>query len=146
MTSPFSAHIAALREFNENTDKLLLEQVKKVEPEIVDYVTEEQLFQGVRADGTEIEPEYTPFTVKIKLEKGQPVNRVTWKDTGTVYDSLRLEFFPKSFAVVGDDPKIPGLERKYGTKVLGLTVDGIDEVVEMIKEPFVEEFRNSLLG
>lgn len=144
MRSPFSAHIAAVKEFNDQTNQIILDEVKNIEPEIVDYVTEEQLFQGKRGDGTNIEPDYTPFTVKIKLEKGQPADRVTWKDTGALYASIRLEYFPKAFAVVADDNKIAKLEAKYGATTLGVTDEGVQEIIDMIREPLINNFRNRI--
>ena len=144
MTTPFSAQIKAIQDFRARQDEIILEQVRLFEAEIIDYVTEEQLFEGKRSDGTDIEPEYTPFTTKIKLGKGQPVDRVTLKDTGRFYDSIRIEYFNKFFSIVADDSKIAGLERKYGTTILGLSAQGVQDLIDMIRGPFIEEFRLKL--
>jgi len=143
--TPFTAKIEALRKFREETDSILLENVKQFEAEVIDYVTEEQLLEGERADGTEIEPAYTPFTVEIKQAKGQPFDRVTLRDTGRFHDSISIEYLPASFAIVSDDSKARSLERKYGTNILGLNEEGVQDLIDLIRAPFIDEFRKSIL-
>lgn len=62
---------------------------------IVDMNAEEQLFeQGINRLGVDIMDyaPYSPLTIAIKEEKGQPTNRVTLRDTG----DFEASFFWKS--------------------------------------------------
>ena len=110
---------------------------------IVSLNTQDQLFEkGIRADGTPITPEYTPFTISIKREKGQPTDRVTLKDTGEFYDSFVAYVDSSADIIINSNPlKVDenGLETnllfKYGEKVEGLTQQNLDIITQKLIVP-----------
>ena len=60
---------------------------------IIDANAEEQLFeQGINRLGVDIMDyrPYTPLTIAIKEEKGQPTNRVTLRDEGDFESSFYI--------------------------------------------------------
>ena len=83
----------------------------------------EQIFQGERSDGKQFVPSYAESTIKRKLKKGQPVDRVTLKDKGPFQERIfakvnKLEitidspvFYTKY--LVGRYKKVFGLNDKY---------------------------------
>ena len=107
---------------------LIKSSVERHEPEF-EAANKGQLYDGLRADGTEIEPPYTAATVRIKLFKGQIAGRVTLKDTGAFWDSIGVEVTTTSLAMVATDEKTQKLLAKYGPLALGLS----DEAVEFYK-------------
>ena len=69
---------------------------------IVDMNAEEQLFeQGINRLGVDIMDyaPYSPLTIAIKEEKGQPTNRVTLRDTGDLF-----QFYLSSIKSYPGDP------------------------------------------
>ena len=84
-----------LRKFKDILEQELKDEILKHEEVIVNMIAEEQLFeQGIEGRGIKImsyQP-YKPSTIKRKLKKGQPTDRVTLRDTGEFHASLHVEF------------------------------------------------------
>lgn len=81
---------------------------------------------GVRID--EYQP-YRPLTIQVKIEKRQPYDRVTLKDTGEFYDSFYVETAEDRFYIKASDEKTNWLIKKYGSEILGLTNDSLAEFI-----------------
>ena len=64
--------------FNQNQQKVL-------------DLNRKQMFEGVKSDDTITLPPYAQSTVRLKIKKLQPYDRVTLKNTGAFYDNLLLE-------------------------------------------------------
>lgn len=140
----FDDKIEVLKQFNRRPEHTVMELAKEYEPEIVDFVTDEQLFRGKDSEGQTITPAYRPLTIQIKSAKGQPTDRVTLKDTGAFHRSIEVEFRDDQFAIVATDRKVRKLEGKYGTKILGLNDDGQQELIDMIRPDLIEALREQL--
>jgi hypothetical protein len=89
----------------------------------LETLNREQLFKGIRADDSEIKPDYTPRTIQIKKAKSQPVDRVTLKDKGNFYSSIRANLQADSVKINASDSKTPKLEAKYKPEIIGVTFD-----------------------
>lgn len=66
-----------LRKFDEVLGRELVKTVLAHEQEIIEAITEDQLYErGVNGDNTEIMSyaPYAPSTIKRKIKKGQPYN------------------------------------------------------------------------
>jgi len=89
-----------------------------------DYILwqQEQLFAGKNKKGKPITPKYTPFTKRIKNQKGQPTDRVTLKDTGHYYSAIFLVVIKGAgiYRTLSSDVKSQWLIAKYGENILGL--------------------------
>lgn len=99
---------------------------------IIDANAEEQLFeQGINRLGVDIMDyaPYSPLTIAIKEEKGQPTNRVTLRDTGDFEASFFLEVGDKQFEIKASDFKTEALIKKYGRQILGLTDENIASLI-----------------
>lgn len=99
---------------------------------IIDANAEEQLFeQGINRLGVDIMDyrPYTPLTIAIKKEKGQPTNRVTLRDEGDFHSSFYLEVGYTQFEIKAADFKTEDLIKKYGRQILGLTNENIAELI-----------------
>ena len=99
---------------------------------IVDCVRNKQLYErGQNALGVSIadyQP-YKPLTIQLKTEKNQPTDRVTLKDTGDFYESMRVEAEQTFFEIVADDWKTEELKEKYGDDILGLNEEHKAELI-----------------
>lgn len=78
-----------------------------------------QMYEGVNSDGKE-RPPYSPYTVAIKIRKGQRYDVVTLKDTGDFYKSLFIDVREDTFVISAHDPKTLKIVDRYGDIVFGL--------------------------
>lgn len=99
---------------------------------LIDMNAQDQLYAkgvnrlGVRID--EYQP-YRPLTIQVKIEKRQPYDRVTLKDTGEFYDSFYVETAEDRFYIKASDEKANWLIKKYGAEIFGLTNDSLAEFI-----------------
>ena len=94
----------------------------------------DQMFAGLRADDTEIEPAYKPFTIAIKKEKGQPTDRVTLKDTGEFHRSIFVKFEGDKIIIDSDNDLRDKLVKKYGAKIFGLTKQSKTALIHVLEK------------
>lgn len=99
---------------------------------LIDMNAQDQIYAkgvnrlGVRID--EYQP-YRPLTIQVKIEKRQPYDRVTLKDTGEFYDSFYVETAEDRFYIKASDEKTNWLIKKYGAEIFGLTNDSLAEFI-----------------
>lgn len=109
-----------------------------------------QLYEyGINSLGIRIDTyqPYTPYTVRIKQEKGQPYDRVTLRDTGDFQKSFGVVFEPVGFYITATDYKTQDLIDKYGEKIFGLTKENRQEVAIKYVLPVVtEEIKREIFG
>ena len=106
-----------------------------------------QLFLGIRIDGKNITPQYSPFTVEIKKTKGQVTDRVTLKDTGAFYSGLTLEATKDAISFFSTDEKSASLENKYAKDkpIFGLTNENKQTYVKgVLGQTFFSKIRKIL--
>ena len=127
-----------LRKFDEILGKELVNEIMSHEKEIIEAVVQNQLYErGINGKGVEImsyEP-YRPRTIKNKKRKGQPYNRVTLKDTGEWYNSLRLVYDVDGFFITSTDEKNTYLKKKYGPTILRLTNENLSMILNKYIRP-----------
>ena len=127
-----------LRKFDEILGKELVNEIMSHEKEIIEVVVQNQLYEcGINGKGVEImsyEP-YRPRTIKNKQRKGQPYNRVTLKDTGEWYNSLRLVYDVDGFFITSTDEKNTYLKKKYGPTILRLTNENLSMILNKYIRP-----------
>lgn len=126
-----------------NVYRLVNNSILEHESQILD-LNRRQMFAGNDANGNAITPEYTPFTVSIKQEKGQPFDRVTLNDTGAFYQSMFLQPFDNGFEFEATDEKTAELKEKYGENILGIAESDLDDAAEIIKETLIESYADEL--
>ena len=117
---------------------------------IVDMNAEEQLFeQGINRLGIDIMDyaPYSPLTIAIKEEKGQPTNRVTLRDEGDFESSFYLEVNNTQFEIKAADWKTEELIKKYGRQILGLTTENIVKLIwQYIYPDLLKQLNNTIYG
>lgn len=99
---------------------------------------------GIRIDTYE---PYSPYTVRIKQEKGQPYDRVTLRDTGDFHKSFEVVFEPVGFYITATDYKTQDLIDRYGARIFGLTPENKQDLTIKYVVPVVrEEIKRELFG
>ena len=109
-------------------DKITIDVIKDNSKFILDE-NRSQLFDGLDKEGKEIVNErggkYSPTTIIIKKEKGQPTDRVTLRDTGDWQDAMFLEVKGNEILTDSSDWKTDELLKKYDRNMN--TILGIPE-------------------
>lgn len=128
--------------------EITLEVAKRNEAEAVDLITQEQLSKGLDSDDARISPKYTPFTVRIKRQKGQETKFVTLHDEGDFYGSIQLRFGSPTtswlFVVYATDWKSQKLQTKYGAAILGLSPSSVEKFNDAIRDELIGEIQKHI--
>ena len=131
-----------LRKFKSVLDTELKNEILRHEDVIVKMITQEQLYDsGIEGRGIEISSysPYKPRTIKYKIRKGQPYDRVTLKDTGEFYASLHVEFDDEGFYVTSTDDKSQFLLKKYGKTIFRLTDENLKILLHEYIRPSLKQ-------
>ena len=104
----------------------------------LETLNREQLFKGIRADETKIEPDYTPRTIQIKRTKSQPVDRVTLKNTGAFYSSIKANLQASNVQIKATDAKTSKLESKYKPEIIGITFNNRQIVAKRLAPDMIK--------
>lgn len=127
-----------LRKFKPILEESLKEEIERNQDVITDIIRT-QLYAGIDGYKNDIKPPYTARTVKNKIRKGQPTDRVTLKDTGKFYKSLYVEFDSNGFRILSDDKKAEDLLEKYGEQVLRMTNSELTDFLRTHIRPVLTE-------
>lgn len=144
-----NALINKLTEYSNNltNGKYLSKVCQGAEPYITDMNANKQLFeQGVNAVGVSMMDymPYTQVTVAIKHDKGQPVDRVTLRDTGAFEKSFFIHADDKAIFIAAKDKKAKKLQKKYGA-IFGLTNENKNKLIwEKIYPYLMQQLINTL--
>lgn len=143
-----------------------------IQAQIVDLNTQKQLFDlGIDSEGNTL-GDYSPATIHGtknypgKIEKGQPYDHITLKDTGEFYDSFKIKNEKEGFYITANGTKgkvsveqhfntntqsVQGVKvgdtnlvEQFGKAILGLTRDSLNEIIPEIKQRYVEGLRAHL--
>jgi len=115
---PLSAKLQALLNGGLND---IVKSLVVLEQDFAIDLNQGQLNEGQNIDKSDIIPEYSRTTISIKKSKNQISDRVTLRDTGDFYKSFKLKAENDSFSISATDSKTNKLQKKYGTKILGLS-------------------------
>lgn len=77
----------------------------------------EQLYTGKTRTGAKIKPKYRMRTVRYKIKKGQPYDRVTLKDRGDFYNAIFVDVREVTYVVDSHDWKSYKLQAKYSENI-----------------------------
>lgn len=129
-----------LRSFKDNLPEYLRLAILdyKTSEAIIKAITEEQLYrQGITGKGVEI-MSYAPYkdsTIRYKIKKGQPTNRVTLFDTGSFYGNMYVIADAEGFYIISKDPKTEKIIAKYGNDIFRLTDSNFTNIVRNYIRP-----------
>lgn len=144
MSNPIRDIAKNIRNLRKTFDQVVLDIVQDDEELVLD-MNREQMYSGVRADGSQIRPEYTANTISVKQRKGQPTNRVTLKDTGDHYREMFIQYGDDAFGIYSDAEYAIHLGNKYQFDIYGLTPDNIDILSEVVGGKLGDRLESILL-
>jgi hypothetical protein len=144
---PFLKLINAVEDFENETDKILLDLFKEREELATSLNVDDQLHgNGIDSQGQKITPPYAESTKKKKRREGKTSSHVTTRDKGDFHNSIVYDYRESEVAFGNDDPKFRYLTDRYGKHLLGLTIGNIAIVAEDMNEDFLNEARKKILG
>lgn len=133
-----------LRKFSAILDQELVNAVMKRESFIIDCIRE-QLWSGLNGFNVDIVPHYAITTIQIKLKKGQPVDRVTLKDTGKFYNSLHLEYDSEGFFISSSNTKLQNiLKDRYGKPILRLSNENQSVLLDIVRADLQKKLKSTI--
>lgn len=100
-----------------------------------------QLFQGIGSDDLAIIPSYTKRTKQIKISKGQPIDRVTLRDTGDFYRGIRIDVVGEAIRTDSIDHKSRDLQLKYGEEIFGLGTQARTRYKKILQPEFIKQIK-----
>jgi hypothetical protein len=112
----------------------------EVKEHIIQMNTEDQLEEdGFYSDGIKTD-DYSPFTVSLKINKGQRYDHMTFKDTGKFYDSWTIDVDKNGLEIDADGNVEAGknLFDMYSENILGLTEENKGYLVEILTQKYIE--------
>lgn len=129
---------------------ILKETINDFDYIIINMITEDQLFEkGIDGTGEKIKNQqtgslgYTRFTIRVKISKSQPIDRITLKDTGSFYNSIRVEGTNNSLIVSSNIGITADIIEKYGIDVLRPTKETMEEFIKEYYLPKLKEYADS---
>lgn len=81
---------------------------------------------------------YSPYTIQIKSQKGQPTDRVTLKDTGAFYESWKIVNDYNQLQIIANPLKGgKDINREWGGYVIGLQPENLQKIIDEIKIKYI---------
>lgn len=134
---PFKNLIGFVRDIE---DRLIFETLEQVFNQfgfvVKDFIVNKQLFrEGIDGTGERIKPGYARTTIRVKISKGQPADRVTLHDSERFVDSITIEGKPDSLVISSNVVYDKYIFKKYGKDVIRPTAENLIEFVEKFYIP-----------
>jgi len=138
---PFKNLIGFVRDIE---DRLIFETAEQVFNQfgfvIKDFIVNKQLFrEGIDGTGERIAPGYARTTIRLKISKGQPADRVTLHDSERSVDSITIEGTADSLVISSDVVYDKYIFKKYGKDVIRPTAENLIEFIEKFYIPRLKE-------
>jgi len=134
-----------LRKLKSIPTKEFVAEIVQENKHILEDLNAEQLESGIDSNGNIITPGYSALTKAIKAAKGQPIDRVTAKDTGDYHSAIRVQAESNGFKMGNGDWKARKLSDRYGP-LMGLTAENITGFShDVVKEEMTEKVRNYIV-
>jgi len=126
-----------------NIEQIYQKILKKMEEQIIDLNTEMQLFKkGIDSDGQPLPMPYAQRTIAHKKSEGQPIDRITLRDTGAFHRGFFVQYRKGFFQLYSKDDKAKKLEQEWGEEIFGLTDESIGFIIPEIIERLQDDIRS----
>lgn len=130
-----------------NWAKLRSDALEKTKEIALDIITDEQLFdKGIDGDGNQLPLPYAPFTIDIKKALGQPINRITLKDTGAFYDGFFGNVKGDDIIIGSSDSKSSQLHNDWGKNISSMTKANTEKYARENVLPILQDSLRKALG
>ena len=151
-----------------NIGKLNIEKImfsffseKKIQDSIINTLQDRLFAVGLKKGSQSIDTDkgnpYAPYTQAYKRSKGEPFNRVTLADSGSLYDSMVLQVQKNQMSLVAsfDNPKYDGgifknfqssfaNKKEFEETVMSLTENEIEKIIDNLTIEIKEEIKKNI--
>lgn len=135
----FEKQIKFIDEVESQLFKQLETTIRSFDFVLKDYVINKQLFrEGVDGNNVKL-PGYRRTTIRLKIAKGDPVDRTTLRDSGEFYSHIQVDAFSDRFEVSSNVSHDVHIIKRYGKDVLKISNENIQEFMQTY---FIPNFRN----
>lgn len=139
----FSKQIEFIDSFPNTLFKILEQTIIDNDFVIKDYIVNKQLFrEGVDGNNFKLEG-YKRTTIRLKISKGDPVDRTTLRDSGEFYNHIHIDAFSDRFEIVSDVEHDKFIIQKYGIDVLKVSHENIKEFMHKYFIPNLKNHVNN---
>lgn len=129
-----------LTELEKAINPTIKKTIDSNKPLIIDQQTNEQLYEGKDSNDKNLQPSYALSTRIVKRRKGQPTSRVTLKDTGDLYKSIKVDAKTNEFIISANVEYFKYLVNHYSLNIiLGLNHDFLDKFTKKKILPNLEK-------
>ena len=141
--------IKRLETFQANIPEHVMDIVKENQNDIVKYVTDIQHYmEGIRGSDGAVMMSYMPYaesTIKRKISKGQPTDRVTLRDTERLHDETEIIFGADEFEITSPVEYLIWVLRRYGEGVMALSDEHVESIkIAMIRPGMIEKLKEAI--
>ena len=106
-----------------------------------DFIVSDQLYkEGIDGEGKKLLG-YTRTTIRIKISKGQPVDRTTLHDQEDFVNSIIVDDKEDEFEISSDVSHDKYIIKKYGKNVLAPTQENMKKFMELY---FIPKFKENV--
>lgn len=130
-----------LLEFKELIPLIIQDTFEQEEPTLRKMQTN-QLYSGENSLGNKIVPKYAESTIKAKIWKKQPTDRVTLKDKGNFYQDIKFIPRPTMLGITAYTDNGISLQssERYGADILGLQKENLEKFTKEFILPNIQKF------
>lgn len=137
--NPITRAVSGLQNIRQEAERAAVRIVTE-NLDVITQLIDAQMEAGIKGTGEPITPFYTPFTVLIKQQKGQPFDRVTLRDTGSFRNLLATVIQERVIQTLSTDPKTQDLAEKYGLEIFDMTTQNTQGFIDTILLPKMIEW------
>jgi len=132
--------IKRLNEMEASINKSIQSSINSNKEVLIEQQTDGQMNKGKDANNITMQPSYALSTKKYKQGKGQPIDRVTLKDTGKLYDSINIQANTTQAVISTNVNYFKYLIDHYSNnKILGIQQKATEEFLEKYTIPEIEK-------
>lgn len=139
----FQKQIKFVNELEENIFPTFRDVLKQFDFVVKDYVVNKQLFQKGIDGNKERLPGYSRTTIRLKISKGQPVDRTTLHDTEKFVASIEIDAFSDRFEVSSNVSYDKYIIKRYTKDVLKPTKENMEEFFRVYFLPNLKNYVNN---
>lgn len=125
-----------LNQLKDSINPTIQDTVNRTKPLLIDEQTNEQMFKGEDSKGVQFVPSYALSTKVTKKKKGQPTNRVTLKDSGDLYKSIKVDAKTNEMIISANVEYFKYLVTHYSQNtILGLQPEFLEKYTKQLILP-----------
>lgn len=130
-----------------NWSKIRSQALEKTKEIALDVITDDQLFaKGIDGDGGKLPLPYAPFTIDIKKTLGQPIDRITLKNTGAFHDGFFDNVSGDNIITGSSDSKSAQLHKDWGQSISSMTKANTEKYARENVLPILQDSTKKALG